>query len=266
MISVEDIITGEKIQLACDHFIGNSGCITNPRIHKEANHKFLKANTISNNFDNGSKVFCYTHTLGSNELVSILRKFKNPFTLYCHNSDHSFEEKHTTLVDSIPNLKFIYTQNMNVIHPKIQFLPIGVANSQWQHGNLDYWKQVLSQRPFQKTKDFYFNFNIRTNPKERQQCYDSLKNKLTWIKGTNYQSYLNALKDYKFCICPFGNGFDTHRVWECLYLEVVPIVIRGILNDRISEKLPIVILDSWDDFDGLKSLIDIKIFHGLIYI
>jgi hypothetical protein len=47
-------------------------------------------------------------------------------------------------------------------------------------------------------------------------------------------------------ICPFGNGYDTHRLWETLYASRVPVVIRGAEDIglfKLYEKLPIVILD-----------------------
>jgi hypothetical protein len=54
---------------------------------------------------------------------------------------------------------------------------------------------------------------------------------------------------YKFCICPEGNGNDTHRLWECLYLHCVPIVLKTdfimILKKNLG--IPLFILDSWDD-------------------
>ena len=57
------------------------------------------------------------------------------------------------------------------------------------------------------------------------------------------------LSDYEYCICPEGNGVDTHRFWEALYLKCVPIVIRNPLIDIIKNttNLPMVILNSWQD-------------------
>ena len=47
MISSNEIITGEKIQLECEHFIGNSGCIINPKIIKEAQSRFLTNDIVN---------------------------------------------------------------------------------------------------------------------------------------------------------------------------------------------------------------------------
>jgi hypothetical protein len=61
---------------------------------------------------------------------------------------------------------------------------------------------------------------------------------------------LLRLNDYEFCICPEGNGADTHRLWECLYLKVVPIVVNSQFTKLlIKYNIPMVIIEKWDDFD-----------------
>ena len=252
MISSNEIITGEKIQLECEHFIGNSGCIINPKIINEAQSRFLTNDIVNINFDNKANIFCYTHTLNTNELVSFLNKFKNEFNLFFHNSDHAFDVKHLKLFSKIPKLKKIYTQNKNVIDDRVKILPIGIANTQWSHGNLQCWDNLKFNR-LVKSKDFFFNFKIPTNKYKRQQCYDIIKNKnIKWINNTNYSNYLNILQEYKFAFCPEGNGIDTHRFWECIYLGVIPISLKNIMVEELQKDLPILILDKWEDFDPEK--------------
>ena len=47
-------------------------------------------------------------------------------------------------------------------------------------------------------------------------------------------------------ICPEGHGIDTHRTWETLYLNSIPIEIRNI-NNSFYEDLPICLVDSWEE-------------------
>ena len=39
-----------------------------------------------------------------------------------------------------------------------------------------------------------------------------------------YSEYIESLKQHKFVLCPFGNGFDTFRTWEALYSGCIPII------------------------------------------
>ena len=96
---------------------------------------------------------------------------------------------------------------------------------------------------------FYFNFNISTNRQKRQPCFDALRDKLEWLNPVEPLQNLFRLKEYEFCICPEGNGVDTHRLWEALYLKTVPIVIKSEFTEIIKDKVPLVILENWSDFD-----------------
>ena len=39
-----------------------------------------------------------------------------------------------------------------------------------------------------------------------------------------YPEYLRELGRHRFSLAPAGNGLDTHRAWESLYLGVLPLV------------------------------------------
>jgi hypothetical protein len=51
-----------------------------------------------------------------------------------------------------------------------------------------------------------------------------------------------------------GNGIDTHRLWEALYLGVVPIIVidePNVFYQRLTRTLLPVITTSLDDLPGL---------------
>mmetsp|Transcript_2276 Transcript_2276/g.4394 ORF Transcript_2276/g.4394 Transcript_2276/m.4394 type:complete len:411 (+) Transcript_2276:224-1456(+) len=51
-----------------------------------------------------------------------------------------------------------------------------------------------------------------------------------------------------FSFSPQGRGIDTHRIYETLNLNTVPIV-RSSPLDQLYKKLPIIILESWEMFN-----------------
>ena len=64
---------------------------------------------------------------------------------------------------------------------------------------------------------------------------------------------MKRLSTYKFCICPEGNGVDSHRLWECFNLKVVPIVIKSeFTNILLNQGIPLVVLDNWTELDVNK--------------
>jgi hypothetical protein len=242
-------ITGENIQLCCNHFIGTSSEFNyNPKI-TSLKERFIYVGNRQP-IDNKPNIFCYTHFLDSmQELVNTLKTLQNPFKLIFHNSDHNFETKHLILFNELPLLKTIYTQNMDVIHPRVHPLPIGLANEMWQHGNTNIHREVF-EMDIVKDKEIYFNFSINTNVSKRRECFDAVASLgVPWCDSRSYLEYLKELKRHKFAICPEGNGIDTHRFYECLYMNVVPICKRNILTEYYSKLLPIVLLNDWQDLD-----------------
>ena len=244
------IISGEKIQQLCDIYLGIQGDFHfNPLIGRQ-NQKHFYLNNINAPFDNPYRVFCYSHNI--NLLSQKIHLFQNNFILVTHNSDGEIRETNEvyTILNSNKVLKW-YGQNICFENEKLIFLPIGLANSQWAHGNLAIFNDTLFMENLSiKSNKFYFNFNINTNASKRQLCYDSLKNKLQWLTNIDPVENLKRLSTYQFCICPEGNGVDTHRLWECLYLKVVPIVIGGEFTKILLKNgVPLVVLDKWENID-----------------
>jgi hypothetical protein len=244
------IITGEKIQMLCDIYLGLSDDFYyNPKIGFDV-HKHLDLNFINNEFDNPYKIFCYSHRL--NILSSKVHFFKNKFILVTHNSDDEIVCCGNVLkILQCPNLEKWYAQNIRFTHDKLRMIPIGIANSMWPHGDLT----IFNENEFinsmnTKTQKVYFNFNIDTNPNKRTRCYNELINKVPWLLKTFPKNNLRRLKEYEFCICPEGNGCDTHRLWEALYTNTVPIVIKSDFTDVLQQyNVPLLVLDNWSDLD-----------------
>lgn len=66
----------------------------------------------------------------------------------------------------------------------------------------------------------------------------------------NYETYLNNMAQHKFCLCPRGNGIDTHRFWEAQYLGCIPIIVRTEWTAAYAD-MPILILENWEELSQL---------------
>jgi hypothetical protein len=93
-----------------------------------------------------------------------------------------------------------------------------------------------------------------------------LKNRLKWLDNVCPQENITRLSTYKFCICPEGNGVDTHRLWEALYLKTIPIVIKSEFTEILEyNKIPLVILNNWNEFDENKLVYNVSLFENEIF-
>ena len=246
-----NIITGERIQQLADHFIGEQGDFDYNPVIRALKRKQVSIHSSEFPIQNKPiTIFCYTHLLANNfaKLYALLSTVISEFDLIFHNSDHAFKEEHVRLL-TIPKLKKIYTQNIMVPpSDKVVPIPIGIANSMWKHGNLQAWKNILEDSsPDTKTNHIYFHFNIHTNVNLRSTCFKEMINKNIPVQNSfEYEEYLRRLQTFKYGICPEGNGIDTHRFWECLYLKTIPICTRNHVTVYYSQYFPVVLLDSWD--------------------
>ena len=239
-------VSGETFQQMCDIYVGMEYKIySNPKIEAEP-HKHMNLSSINAEWNNPAIIFCYGG--GLHELMNKLVFFKNPFVLVSHNSDENITEKYLPILEN-PNVMRWFAQNPCVKHRKLQLLPIGVANEMWAHGNLATLKQVIDTHR-RKEDRIYFYFNIDTNRSEREACKQIVSSKgLAWGNQQSHHDYLMNLSTCKFAINPSGNGIDCHRLWECYYLGVVPILLRSEFSEQLAKCLPCVLLSRWDEFD-----------------
>lgn len=244
------MISGERIQELCDVYCGHQDDFNrNPRIRGQQ-EKQICLERLREPWNNPSRIFCYSHCL--KEFMGLLPLLRNEFTLLSHNEDTNITEAYLPLLDS-PKLLFWHAQNVMIKHPKLGGLPIGIANAMWPHGNQDILQEVCS-KGIQKTNSIFFNFSIWTNRTERTACYEQLKGKVSWNESQDFRPYLETLATYKYAISPPGNGIDCHRIWECIYLGVIPIVLRSTFTERLDRVFPCVLLDKWEDFNEASLL------------
>lgn len=252
-----DFISGEKFQQLCSVYFGEHEDFSfNPRIFQEK-HKHKYISRFTQPFYNPMLVFCYTHRIS--QFASKLHLFKNKFVLITHNSDYTITEKD---IEFVNNEKIIhwFSQNANVVHPKLTPIPIGIANQQWEHGKYSNW-DGLTIRSTQEKDGIYFYFSIDTNPEKRLRCKAILQSKnIEYWKPMPHPYYLDNLSRFcKYSICPEGNGVDTHRIWEALYTNTIPVCIRSVNSEYFSKEYPIVLLDKWEDFEPSMKTPDLEI-------
>jgi hypothetical protein len=249
MLTAENIMSGEKFQMQTKMYIGLSisDFTRNPNIG--INPKNVILSDINEPFNNPDSAFCYGHVLEA--LADKIDFFQNDFILVSGNSDQNIYPTPAFLkIVNHPRVKLWYAQNPAFEHPKLKLLPIGLANSHWEHGNVNLLMTVANNLP-EKRNNVYFNFNVHTNYEKRSACYNALKDLLPFLDVISVADNVWRLASYKFCICPEGNGLDSHRIWECYYLRVVPIVIESEFIKVLKKQLniPMIILNDWSDLD-----------------
>ena len=57
--------------------------------------------------------------------------------------------------------------------------------------------------------------------------------------------FLISCREKSFVVCPPGNGHDTHRLWETLYMGGIPIIKQNRFLNPLVVHLPVLVVNSW---------------------
>ena len=174
--------------------------------------------------------------------------------LVTHNSDNPVTDDMVSMLQNLPKISMWFGQNIDCKpHPKVFSLPIGLENDHWFPEVAKRKRLVeFSKKNISPSKLLYMNFSFGTNIQARHNAYREFVGK-NWVtdkcvRAVDQSVYVDWLTDvlqHEYVLCPRGNGIDTHRLWETLYLGRIPIVLRC-ENTRYYDRLPILPVDSWD--------------------
>ena len=153
------------------------------------------------------------------------------------HSDYDINETELDIINS-SNLKLWLCQNKNYNHPKLLSIPIGLPNLEPGSeihkigGNLN--KLYNASRVKKEIINLvYLNYSSWTYPLEREKVINLYSTK-NWVtcEETIYSheardNFLHKVNNHKFVFATRGNGIDTHRFWESLYLGVIPVIINN---------------------------------------
>ena len=241
-MELNEYISGERLQEIADvTFIGTYNCnmskqLVNTKTKILENNQFrLEANE--------NIVFVYGHDLDL-FFNQYFPKIDKPIKIISHNTDEPITSRFKQFLES-PKLIHWWGQNAVYNHSKLTPIPIGIANSQWPHGNKALLKAQIEKNA---SKEYlvYKNFDVSTNTAIRHNI-----NLITERNGIGkdvnrpFQDYIDIVSKTVFVISPPGNGVDCHRIWESLYLKAIPVVEK---NDcfRGYEHLPILFITDWN--------------------
>ncbi len=210
-----------------------------------------------------------------------------PFIMISHCSDGSatdnpraynfLEEKHHADVRLMPdNCKKWFACMVDYEQYKekrIVPLPLGVENNInfINEGKKDsIIREIGNNVDKYDDKLVFVNFKISNNYSERIDAFNSIKDSdfctitnsmftreqldkpkelFPHIDKLNYDEFVKEIHKHHFMLCPVGNGLDSHRLWEALYLGCIPITRRITNYNEYEDKLPILFLDKWSDIN-----------------
>lgn len=184
------------------------------------------------------------------EFLSQLRKSRRPFIILSNNSDLNVEDN-TWSKEILANPRLVgwFAQNCAIYHPKLRHLPIGIANSGWPHGDMYSLARAKKKASNVAKRNLcYVGCDVKTNTAERLAVKQMSMHYGWQDQHRKYEEYLEHLSTFRCGLCPAGAGLDTHRMWECLYMGVIPVLRdMGHWTSYWRERIPCIVVSSWSE-------------------
>ena len=189
-------------------------------------------------FDLHENSIIFTNTYLVSVLFDLIRdsRYRN-IKIITSQTDHSINKKLFMLKP--PSVSRWFSTNVNFVDINLIPIPLGLAN-EYSPKNLNKKNYVNLQKEKNKIEKIYVNFEQNTNYFHRFKLKKKLrKKKYVYIESEKLtlDEYIKHLSRFNYILCPWGNGLDSHRIWESLYVGSKPIIpfhesLMKILNDK----------------------------------
>lgn len=219
-----------------------------------AQHRWERGNksTRASDVAPGEAIFCESDFL-EEASKSLLHKVNVPFVLILGNSDRNLGPEELSTLKTT-TCKQVFAQNLIEEVSGVTPLPIGLENAWRGNHGVPQLFDAERQKSAPTINRIMWSFTISNNPRQREPSANALMTVSTadYVGQISPRRHRELLRRYRFVASPPGNGEDTHRTWEAMYLQCVPIALRSYASEYFASLgLPIWVVDAYTDLERL---------------
>ena len=198
--------------------------------------------------------------------VSNFQEFKGMKLLVGH-SDIPTLKRHLHILRALGVTKVLGTNTLSTTDFSIS-LPLGLTNFTRESslhqvfGDTSHFSRANSSIFCAEfSPEFLANFSSENNFQERGMLLGILRRlgkpykvsiETPDMTPSGRISYLRKLRETPMVVCPEGNGVDTHRLWETLYMGGMPVVKNNKLLNPLFDVLPVLRVNDWNQLGDLE--------------
>lgn len=149
--------------------------------------------------------------------------------------------------EKIPeNVLAIYSANAVIFGGKVHPFPHGIERIMYPGYN--HHELLLNAMEGHTEPHKALFVAHRTDTGNRASIGELFKDK-DWATVTHlpYEQYLNEMKKHKFVLCPSGNGIESARNWETLYMRRVPVFKDHPYLREMFKDFPALFVNDWEE-------------------
>jgi len=174
---------------------------------------------------------------------SLMPKIK---TLIIMESDTTQYE--SELASLYPYVEKIYSHNLIGSSSRCLPIPLGLERQAYRSaGRLNNFKHLNSIKREKRSIQFLIAWNDNTNPNREvyRRQFKGDSRSLIVENRLHANTIHKLMKKSRFIPCPAGNGLDTHRVWEAIYLGAVPVLLESEFCGDAT--WPVIVVKNWSE-------------------
>lgn len=148
--------------------------------------------------------------------------------------------------DKLPPNVTLWTANGVVFGDRIHPFPHGIERKMYEGYNHHEILERMIESQIEPNKALFVAH--RTDTGNRASIGELFQGK-DWATVTHlpYEQYLTEMKKHKFVLCPSGNGIESARNWETLYMRRVPIFKDHPYLREMFKDFPALFVQEWDE-------------------
>lgn len=179
------------------------------------------------------------------DLLELCASFpKVQFIIFTALEDTPLDEY---ILDRIPdNVLAIHAANGVIFGGKIHPYPHGLERM--MHTGYDH-QDILGAAMYNNEEPSKLLFVAHRTDTGNRVSIGALFQDKEWATVTHlpYREYLNQMKKHKFVLCPSGNGIESARNWETLYMRRVPVFRRHPYLEEMFKDFPCLFVDEFEE-------------------
>jgi len=201
----------------------------------------------------------------NDKLYNFFLTLNYEFIVIFGTSDYDFTINTFDKLLQLKNLKYVYCQNyVDVYHEKIRLIPIGLSDFRERD---NYYNNNIITNTNKKLDKIYISYHNNTHRTRRVLMGEIKKKKLNNIVfggKLDHKDFPVELSKYKYALCLRGNGYDTHRFWESIWVNTIPIILRSdYYIDKLYEEAGCIIINNADELENIQN-IDVKLNYKIM--
>lgn len=219
------------------------------------NNKIIGNYALDFNSNNNKNILCIPEDLQC--LVEKLKPDAKKNILIVAGTDQKLSQNIKLIEKIIFNFNEVYYEAKDINFKNIKAIPMGLNLAYTlRNGGNDVVLDIINRNNLPKknliTTAFGSKWPILNNViQERKDLINFCKNN-SWITKNMWDPliYYDKLSEYKFFICPLGNGIQAPKIYECLLVETIPVCIKGhAFEDLVEYEFPILLINNFNELN-----------------